>query len=76
MPHVLVRELPSTVVQKLKQRARQHGRSLQAELKSILEQAARSTATDTRAAALRIRARLLKRTHTDSAKLIAADRSR
>ena len=40
MAQVSVRNLPKEVVRKLKMRARQHGRSLQEELKNVLEQAA------------------------------------
>ena len=40
MGQVLVRNLPAEVVKKLKSRAKQHRRSLQDELKDILEQAA------------------------------------
>jgi plasmid stability protein len=76
MPHVLVRDLSPAVIEKLKDRAREHDRSLQAELKNVLEETARTSVAQTRRAALRIRAKLRRRTHTDSAKLIAADRSR
>ncbi len=40
MPQVLVRDLDAAVVERLKQRARRHGRSLQKEAKAILEAAA------------------------------------
>jgi plasmid stability protein len=40
MAQILVRNLPTEVVRKLKMRARQHRRSLQEELKDILEEAA------------------------------------
>jgi plasmid stability protein len=76
MPQVLVRDLKPAVIERLKARARRHGRSLQAELKSILEQATMATPDDARALAARIRRRLAGRTHTDSALLIAQDRRR
>ena len=41
MAQVLVRGLDKTVVEKLKKRAAQEGRSLQAQLKTILEAQAR-----------------------------------
>lgn len=41
MPEFLVRNRDESVVERLKSRARGNGRSLQAELKFILEQAAR-----------------------------------
>jgi plasmid stability protein len=40
MAQVSVINLPKEVVRKLKMRARQHGRSLQEELKNVLKQAA------------------------------------
>ena len=40
MAKVLVRDLEPAVVERLKARAAQHGRSLQKELKAILEEAA------------------------------------
>lgn len=76
MSKVLVRDLSPAVIDKLKARARQHGRSLQAELKSILEQAARADTRTVRALAARIRQRLAGRSHTDSVVLLAEDRRR
>lgn len=40
MPHLLVRDLDAGTVERLKLRARQHGRSLQGEVKAILQAAA------------------------------------
>ncbi|MBI4588282.1 MAG: hypothetical protein HY725_05550 [Candidatus Rokubacteria bacterium] len=74
MSRVLVRDLNPAVVAKLKARARKHGRSLQAELKRILEHAARSDTTTARALAARIRQRLAGRAHTNSVALLAEDR--
>ena len=48
MGQVLVRNLTREVVRKLKIRAQQHRRSLQEELKDILEQAARQNPKDVR----------------------------
>lgn len=76
MSRVLVRDLSSAVIHKLKARARRHARSLQAELKSILEQAARTDTATARALAARIRQRLAGRSHTDSVTLLAQDRQR
>ncbi len=76
MAQVLVRELKAEVVTRLKARARSRGRSLQAELKEILEQASRQGTLDARAVALRIRRRLAGRGHSDSADLLAEDRAR
>lgn len=74
MSDVLVRALDRAALKKLKARAKEHGRSLQAEVKSILERAARASAADARVVAARIRRKLEGRRHTDSAKLLAEDR--
>ena len=82
MAEVLVRNLDEAVVGRLKARAREAGRSLQAELKLILEQAARpeSEAACSRAAyralADQVRAALADRPQSDSADLLAEDRAR
>ncbi len=76
MAQVLVRNLDKATVERLKGRAKRHGRSLQAELQHILERAARTDITDARRAAERIRRKLADRDHTDSVELIGEDRSR
>ena len=56
MAQVLVCDLDTSVVEKLKVRAADHGRSLQAELKAILEAQARQvTKAEAHALAARIR---------------------
>ncbi len=75
MSQVLVRDLDPELVERLKRRASTRGRSLQAELKFILEQAARS-AGDVATLAARIRRKLSGRDHSDSAELVARDRER
>ncbi len=76
MAQVLVRDLENDVVDKLKERAKSCGRSLEAELRLILEQAAQ----DSRAAGLleleQIRARLAGRTFSDSLEMLREDRAR
>ncbi len=77
MAQVLVRDLDAVVVEKLKIRAADNGRSLQAELKAILEAQAREvTKAEARALAARIRQRLAGRLQTDSGELQAEDRTR
>ena len=76
MPDVLVRDIEPNVLEALKGRAKQHGRSLQIELKTILEQAAQVNMIDARATAERIRRSLRKGKHSDSAALLAEDRAR
>lgn len=77
MAQVLVRQLDDKVVDRLKKRAKAHGRSLQSEVKTILEEAV----PDYEGAWKRIdvlRQRLGKsgRTFSDSADLIREDRDR
>ena len=76
MSQVLIRDLDPEVIEHLKQRAAKHGRSLQAELKTILEQTARHTAVDYRAEASSLRRRLRGRKVSDSGVLQARDRRR
>ena len=77
MAQVLVRQLDDKLVDRLKKRAKEHGRSLQSEVKTILEEAV----PDYEAAWNRIdgfRKRLKKsgRKFSDSAALIREDRDR
>ena len=76
MGQVLVRNLPTEVVRKLKKRARQHRRSLQEELKDILEQAARQNAKDVQAKVNEVRKLFAGRKFSDSSDLIRQDRAR
>lgn len=75
MAQVLIRNLDEKTVDKLKARAARNGRSLQAELRVILERAAEAV-IDPRVLAGRIRRELSGRSHSDSAALIAEDRRR
>jgi plasmid stability protein len=76
MAQVLIRDLDPGVVLRLKARARERGRSLEAELRGILEAAAAEGREEGRALAARIRRRLSGRAHSDSAALLAEDRAR
>ena len=76
MTQVLVRDLSAEVVKALKRRAQQHGRSLQGELKMILEKAAEQELLDPLAEVRRVRAMFADRTFSDSAELIREDRNR
>ena len=74
MAQVLVRNLPAETVALLKERAQRHRRSLQAELREILEEAAKPPRGDWRAALERLDLRLTGRTLSDSTELIRQDR--
>ena len=76
MARVLIRDLDERTVERLKARASRNGRSLQAELRTIVERAATVDIVETRGLATRIRRQLSNRKHSDSAALIADDRRR
>ena len=77
MGDVLVRNLGDEVINKLKKRASGRNRSLQAEVKEILEQAARYvTMTEAQEAALEIRRNFGNHTFTDSVGMLGEDRGR
>lgn len=76
MSQVLIRNIDPEAIKKLKDRASRHGRSLQAELKDILERAAETDVSDFRAMAGEIRGRLQGRDYADSADIQAEDRIR
>ncbi len=77
MAQILVRDLDADAVERLKERARRHGRSLQKEAKAILEDAAsRYTMERARRVAEQWHERLAGRTFSDSAELIREDRDR
>ena len=76
MPDVLVRDLDANALEALKLRAKNHSRSLQVELKSILEEAARVNLDGSRRLAARIRRSLAGGQHSDSVELLARDRTR
>jgi len=77
MGQLLVRALDDAVIERLKRRAESNHRSLEAELRDILEQASQQTdlarAVDL---AHRIRSKLEGRPHSDSVELIREDRDR
>ena len=76
MARVLIRNLDEQTVDRLKKRAARNGRSLQAELREIIERAAKVDVIDGRALAAKIRRKLSGRPHSDSTELIAEDRRR
>ncbi len=79
MGQLIVRNLDDRVIEALKARATRQARSLEAELRVILEGAATERVVDiaeARARADRIRRGLEGRPHSDSAALIREDRDR
>jgi plasmid stability protein len=69
MPNILVRDLSPETVKMLKSRAHRSGRSMQSELKHILDGAARMESIDAALLSARVRRMLADREHTDSAEL-------
>jgi len=76
MSNILVRDLDSRIVNRLKAVAKRHGRSLQGEVKAILLEAVSFLAAEARAASLRWQKRLAGRKFGDSSGLIREDRDR
>ena len=76
MAQVLVRDLDPEVLERLKSRARLHGRSLQGELKVILEAAAVFSMSEAREVSERWRQRLAGQMTSDSSDLLREDRER
>ncbi|WP_435016063.1 FitA-like ribbon-helix-helix domain-containing protein [Tundrisphaera sp. TA3] len=77
MPDVLIRDLDAASHDVLKRRAEASGRSLQAEIRLILEATARaSDAGAARQHADRIRAQLADRVHPDSSSSVREVRDR
>jgi plasmid stability protein len=77
MPEILVRGLGQKTVRRLKERARISGRSLQQEVKDILERAATTlTMDEARRLSERWHRRLAGRSFSDSTELIREDRDR
>ena len=76
MAQILVRNLDERIVNRLKARARRNGRSLQAEVRTILEQAPTLDMKAARKLVDSIRKSLGKRRFDDSAVLIRRERDR
>jgi plasmid stability protein len=75
MASILVRGLDEGTIYRLKERARLNGRSLQQEVKEILERTAGTlTMPEARQLAERWRRRLRGRSFSDSTRLICEDR--
>jgi plasmid stability protein len=77
MPEILVRNLDRQLIERLKERADRNGRSLQAEVKTILERSIETpSVAEFRKMALKVQRKLARRRHSDSAALIREDRAR
>jgi plasmid stability protein len=76
MADILIRDLNPTTLRRLKRSAKQHGRSLQAHLKLLLEEATPFTMVEAAAASSAWHQRLQGRRFADSATLLREDRAR
>ena len=76
MPDILIRGLNSKVLNRLKARAKRHGRSLQGEARQLLEQAAGDGPEQITALLDDWKRRLAGRRFISSAKLLREDRRR
>ncbi len=76
MPQVLVRDIERAEFDRLKDRAKQNGRSFEAELRLILKEAAQEKVATTSSELERIRELFKGRTFSDSADLLREDRER
>jgi plasmid stability protein len=76
MSQLLVRDLAPETVERLKIQARLHGRSLQGEIKRILEEAIQFSLTEASGTAAQWQRRLAGRVASDSADLLREDRDR
>ena len=76
MAQILVRGLDDDVVERLKQRAKAEGRSLAAEVRLILEDAAKLDMATARRKLREFQKRFKGRMFSDSAELIREDRDR
>jgi plasmid stability protein len=78
MANVLIRDIPDEILDRFKGMAKSHKRSLQQELKAVLEKTVNQSSPDIFQRALDLRKKLRKKAvrFTDSAKLLRKDRAR
>ncbi len=76
MSQLLIRNLEEETIELLKNQAKLHNRSLQGEVKQILEENVKMSMNDARIKARKIRASFGKKLFSDSANLIREDRNR
>jgi len=76
MSQLLIRNLEPTVIKRLKLRAKQHHRSLQAELKAIVESATKMSMEEAKQVCNTWQKRLVGNSFSDSAELLREERNR
>lgn len=76
MPELLVRNLEEATIKRLKALAKQHGRSLQGQVRLVLEEAATLPMGEVSLLLEKWQRQLARRRFRDSAKIIRKDRGR
>lgn len=76
MAQVIIRNVDDRAIERLKERARRKGVSLEHELRAIVTEASGSDRAGFRARASELRRRLARKTHSDSTDLVREDRDR
>lgn len=76
MPNILIRDVSQKTIDRLKARAKQHNRSLQGEVKHLVEETVKATGEAAILRTRKIRASFGNRTFSDSADLLREDRNR
>lgn len=76
MPNILIRDMSQKTINQLKDRARQHKRSLQGEVMHIIEASVKTSAKSALQKARKIRASFGRKFFSDSADLLREDRER
>lgn len=76
MASILIRDLDDEIVTRLKQRAKQHHRSLQSELKYLVESAVQFSISEMKQKSRAWHKNLRTKVYTDSAILLREDRKR
>ncbi len=76
MPELLVRNLDEATIKRLKALAKQHGRSLQGQVRLVLEEAATLPMGEISSLLEKWQRQLARRHFSDSAKIIRKDRGR
>lgn len=76
MAQLLIRDLEPEIIKRLKLRAKQHNRSLQGELKYIVEAATKMSMKEVMQVSKKWKKRLANQSFTDSAVQLREDRNR
>lgn len=76
MPDILIQEVSQETIDQLKARARQNHRSLQREVKHLIEESVKTTEETALQRTRKIRASFGRKTFSDSAELLREDRNR